>query len=252
MYNIGICDDGLNTCSFFESTVRKYAEKELLQVQVECWDSGEALKNALMNGVHIDVLFLDIEMYELSGIDIGKYIRNQMDDHCMQIVYISGKSFHARDLFQVQPMDFLEKPVTDEQIEGALRLAVKLTDKWNKRFAYKVGKDYFYVPYRDILYFTSYKRLVQIMMAGSNENAEWYHEKKNYSANDGKIEFYGKMKDVLAKIPAGFQQIHHSYIINTMYVRRYQYDQVELVNGEILPISRSYRKEVRHRILQEG
>ena len=223
MYNIGICDDGLNTCSFFEETVRKYAEKELLQVQVECWNSGESLKHALMNGCHIDVLFLDIEMYELSGIDIGKYIRNQMDDHCMQIIYISGKSFHAKDLFQVQPMDFLEKPVTDVQIEKALQLAIKLTDKWNKRFAYKIGKD-----------------------------LEWHLDQPGHSMEEGKIEFYGKMRDVLAKIPVGFQQIHHSYIINTMYVRRYQYDQVELVNGVILPISRSYRKEVRRRILQEG
>lgn len=252
MYNIGICDDGLNTCSFFEETVRKYAEKELLQVQVECWNSGESLKNALMNGCHIDVLFLDIEMYELSGIDIGKYIRNQMDDHCMQIIYISGKSFHAKELFQVQPMDFLEKPVTDVQIEKALQLAVKLTDKWNKRFSYKIGKDYFYVPYRDILYFTSYNRLIQIIMAGSYGNLEWQPEDPAHSMGEGKIEFYGKMRDVLAKIPVGFQQIHHSYIINTMYVRRYQYDQVELVNGVILPISRSYRKEVRRRILQEG
>ncbi|MDE6852993.1 MAG: LytTR family DNA-binding domain-containing protein [Lachnospiraceae bacterium] len=252
MLNIGICDDGVNTCAFFELTVRKYAERKLLQVQVECWNSGETLKHALMNGSHIDILFLDIEMYGLSGIDIGKYIRNQMDDHCMQIVYISGKSFHAKDLFQVQPMDFLEKPITDVQIEAALELAVKLTGKWNGRFEYKVGKEYYYLPYRDILYFTSYGRMVRIMLADSYGDVKKDGKGPNDSKEDRTVEFYGKIKEVLGKLPVGFQQIHHSYIINTMYVRRYQYDQIELVTGCVLPISKSYRKEVRHQILQEG
>ena len=252
MLNIGICDDGLNTCAFFESTIRKYAKKKLLQVQVECWNSGETLKNALMNGDHIDVLFLDIEMYGLSGIDIGKYIRNQMDDHCMQIIYISGKSFHTKDLFQVQPMDFLEKPVTDVQIEAALDLAVKLTGKWNGRFEYKVGREYYYLLYRDILYFTSYGRMIRIMLVNSLGDAKRGWEDSLFLEDDNKIEFYGKMTKVLEKLPVGFQRIHHSYIINTMYVRRYQYDQVELATGCVLPISKSYRKEVRHQILQEG
>lgn len=252
MLNIGICDDGVNTCAFFEMMVQKYAKKKLLQVQVECWNSGETLKKALMNGNQIDVLFLDIEMYGLSGIDIGKYIRNQMDDHCMQIIYISGKSFHAKDLFQVQPMDFLEKPITDVQIEAALDFAVKLTGKWNGRFEYKVGKEYYYLPYRDILYFTSYGRMVRIMLADSQGDVKRNRENSLFSEDGNKIEFYGKMTDVLEKLPVGFQRIHHSYIINTMYVSRYQYDQVELVTGCVLPISKSYRKEVRHQLLQEG
>lgn len=252
MINVGICDDGINTCLFFESTIRKFAEKERLQMQIESWNSGEELKNALESGCLIDILFLDIELYELNGIDIGKYIRNQMDDHSMQIIYISGKPFYARDLFQVQPMDFLEKPITDIRIEEALQLAVKLIGKLNNRFEYRLGKEYYYVSYRDILYFTSYGRMVQIILANSarTEETEFCSDSREHAA-DHSIEFYSKIREVIKSLPVEFQQIHHSYIINTMYVKRYQYEQVELVNGCILPISKSYRKEVRHRFLHE-
>ena len=55
---------------------------------------------------HIDILFLDIELFQLSGVEVGDYIRNRLGDRKMQIIYVSGKPSYALQLFKNQPMDF--------------------------------------------------------------------------------------------------------------------------------------------------
>ena len=61
-----------------------------------------------------DILFLDIELFRMTGIEAGDFIRNRLEDRSMQIIYISGKSSYARELFKTQPMDFLVKPITKQ------------------------------------------------------------------------------------------------------------------------------------------
>ena len=75
----------------------------------------------------MDILYLDIELFEVSGIDAGIFIRKQMENHTMQIIYISGKQSYAQQLFKVQPMDFLVKPIEEEKIEETLALALRLS-----------------------------------------------------------------------------------------------------------------------------
>lgn len=136
MYNIGICDDGLNTCASLEKMVLQYAEKNKLKMLTQVWYTGEELCTFLEQGGHLDILFLDIELFNLSGIEVGDFIRNRMEDRGMQIIYISGESSYAQRLFKSQPMDFLVKPITQQQIDDSLALAVKLIEKNSEKFEF--------------------------------------------------------------------------------------------------------------------
>ena len=126
MYQIGICDDGKNTCAFIEDVVLKYGKKRNVKMDIQVWNSGEELCAYLETGKQLDILYLDIELFEVSGIDAGIFIRKQMENHTMQIIYISGKQSYAQQLFKVQPMDFLVKPIEEEKIEETLALALKI------------------------------------------------------------------------------------------------------------------------------
>lgn len=64
---------------------------------------------------HLDILFLDIELFKMTGIEIGHYIRNELDDMGLQLIYISGQPSYAQQLFKTQPMDFLVKPITQDR-----------------------------------------------------------------------------------------------------------------------------------------
>ena len=89
MYNIGICDDGENICTSIENMLLQYAQEKNIQVDTNIWYTGEKLRDYLISGGYLDILFLDIELFKMTGIEVGAYIRNQLDNMGLQIVYIS-------------------------------------------------------------------------------------------------------------------------------------------------------------------
>ena len=140
MYNIGICDDGENICASVENMLLKYAEKKAVQVDVQVWYTGEKLRDYLASGNHLDILFLDIELFKMTGIEVGNYIRNVLDNMRLQIIYISGKASYAMQLFKTQPMDFLVKPIQQEHIDHAMDRALKIIQKRKEKFEFRQGK----------------------------------------------------------------------------------------------------------------
>lgn len=233
MYTIGICDDGEHVCIDIEKMLIQYAKKQNIQVDTNVWYSGEELRDYLEAGNHLDILFLDIELFKMTGIEVGNYIRKQLDDMGMQIVYISGKSSYAQQLFKTQPLDFLVKPITQAQINETMETAVRIIKRKEERFEFQQGKEYYYVPMGDIVYFGSEKRKIKVVTMKAT------------------FEFYGKLKEVAKRLPEEFIVIHQSYIVNREYVFRYTYEMVELMDGTILTISLANRKLVRDRLLRE-
>lgn len=233
MHNIGICDDGENICSCIENMLLQCAKEKSIQIDTFIWYTGEGLKGYLERGNQLDILFLDIELFQMSGIEVGKFIRNQLDNMGMQIVYISGKASYAQQLFKTQPLDFLVKPVTKDQISNVLEVALKVLNRKNAKFEFRQGKDYYYVPMGDIIYFVSEGRKVKIVTMKDT------------------FEFYGRLRETAGRLPEDFVIIHKSYIVNKEYIFRYSYETVELVNGVVLTISPANRKQVREKILWE-
>ncbi len=233
MYTIGICDDGEQICIDIEKMLIQYAKEQNIQVDTNVWYSGEGLRDYLETGNHLDILFLDIELFKMTGIEVGNYIRKQLDDMGMQIIYISGKSSYAQQLFKTQPLDFLVKPITQAQINETMETAVRIIKRKEERFEFQQGKEYYYVPMGDIVYFGSEKRKIKVVTMKAT------------------FEFYGKLKEVAKHLPEEFIVIHQSYIVNREYVFRYTYEMVELVDGTILTISLANRKLVRDRLLRE-
>ena len=70
-YRIGICDDNISVCSEIEEGIYRYFKDKEDKVDVNVWSSGEALIPDLKRGEVLDILFLDIELSGIDGIDIG-------------------------------------------------------------------------------------------------------------------------------------------------------------------------------------
>ena len=109
MYRIGICDDETDICAKIEEIVLLYARKRDVNLDTEVWYSGEGVCEYLKRGNSIDILFLDIELLHMTGIEVANFIRNRLENRKMQIVYISEKQSYALALFKTQPLDFLVK-----------------------------------------------------------------------------------------------------------------------------------------------
>lgn len=231
MFNIGICDDEKDTCTQIANMVYRYGNKEKMEIEVSIWNTGEALYEDLAKKKAVDLLFLDIELISTNGIQIGRLIRNELENPDISIAYISSKSSYALELFKIHPIDFLIKPVSEQEIWDTIDEALRLYNRNNTVFEYKANGYNCRIPHKYIIYFYS-------------EN-----KKINMVTKDSTIQFTGKIKDIIEMMPEGFIQIHQSYIINMNYISECSYETVRMSGGVELNISQPYRKMVRKSIM---
>lgn len=232
MLCVAVCDDEELVCTGIEKMMEPYRKSGLLQSEI--FFSGEKLWEALERGEHYDLLFLDIELRNMNGVEVGKKIRDELGNETIRIVYISAKQDYAMELFNVRPMNFLVKPISEEAVLENIRKAMELTDINKTCFEYKFRKQTFKVPYGDILYFESEHRKILI------------HTKT------GLKETYGSLSELEKETPEGFIRIHQSYLVNWIYVTHWKYDAVHIKQEHILPVSRTYRKNVSSFLLQNS
>lgn len=231
---IAICDDETGVCAELESMLEKIAQQINVHMEISVWFSGESMQDYLEKGNQIDIVFLDIELMKLTGIDVGTYIRNHLNNVKIQIVYISSKTSYALRLFKTQPYDFLIKPIDENALLHTILGILKVIETKNHMFQYQNGREIYKIEYDDILYFKSDRHRVIAV----TKNKE--------------IIFYGKMKEVICDVPSQFLLIHKSYLVNRDYVIKYTFNFVEMKNHDILTISKAYQKNVRERLSHRG
>ena len=232
MLKIAICDDDKALCMQLKDMLNEIIENTDAEIYV--FNTGEELCDLLINGSRFDIIFLDIELCEINGVEVGKKIRNELNDELTQIIYISAKDSYAMELFDIRPLNFLVKPLKREKIESVLKTAKKIMYSSNQYYEYKIGNVNFNVLISDILYFESSGRKVKIIL------------------NDDIKEYYGKLSEVEEKIKDNdFFFIHKSYFINYNHVIEYAYEYVKMSNNEVLGISQNNRKAVREKLLQK-
>ena len=231
---IAICDDEIGTCSDIENMILDYADTHAMQIETEVFYSGETLYRAIEEQCIFDMIFLDIQLLALDGVQVGRLIREQLNNEKVSIVYISSNETYAMSLFQVRPLDFLIKPVTKEKITATLDKFIRLREINKQEFYYKTGKSVHKLYLDEIRYFACNGKKI------------------NVYAHSGKDEFYGGMREVWKQVEGkGFLTIHKSYIINTAFVWVYHYDSVQMIDGTVLPISQKYRRIMKEKLAEK-
>lgn len=139
MLYIAICEDELAIGSRLEELIYKQAEIKNVQIDIEVFLTAEECLAYIKQNHFFDLLFLDIELRNMNGIELADLIRNDLRDDYMQIVYISAKESYAMKLFETQPLNFLVKPISEEKLAKVFSKAIKILDNKEKMFCYKKG-----------------------------------------------------------------------------------------------------------------
>lgn len=231
---IGICDDDEMVCHEIEKNLCAYAEKQGIGIEIILFKSGEELCIAMEEEkTQFHLLFLDIELGDIDGVTIGKNLRDNLQNEATQIVFISYTQKYAMKLFETRPLDFLIKPVTYEKTAKILQVYRKLYPEQKQFFEYKKGKGNCLVSQNEIICIKCEGKKIHLVTVKEEEI------------------FYGKMSDVAGQLePDKFWIIHKSFIINVDYVSAFGKDEIRMVNGEVLPVSKAYRKDVMVRIME--
>lgn len=234
MLNIVICDDDEQfTCSL-ENILLDYLNNNSFKADIQTFTKPNELINYLNNNENVDLLFLDIEFGDMTGIEIGNCLRKEMHNDLTQIVFVSSKESYAMQLFNIRPFDFLVKPVDHNKVNYLMDEYNRIYRVQQNYFEYHIGKQIYKIDEQAVMYFQSEGR--KIIMVTSI----------------GKREFYGKLSDIAVKLKAqSFFEIHKSFIINSRYVFEYGREQVVMTNGDVIPVSRSMRERLNKMIIEE-
>lgn len=231
MFKIAICDDIKSTCDEIKDIILNISKGNLSEnISIDIFYSGEALISDIREEENLyDLIFLDIELGgKINGVEVGRIIRGEMDDYITQIVYISSKNNYDRQLFDVQPLHFLQKPIDVLKIENDIKLAIKISGKENKFFEFKNLRNIIKVPYKDILYFESRGREIILVSC-----------KTQYI-------FYNNIHSLSKILPDFFIYPHRSYLVNYELITCFKFEELVMSNGDVIPISRNKRKEIRN------
>jgi len=228
MIRIAVCDDVVEICSELENIILGFQKQTCEELSVDVFYSREGLINYIKNGNNFDLIFLDIEIGKINGVEVGHFIRDELKDYITKIIYISSKSSYDRQLFDVQPLHFLSKPLDSRKIINDINLAIMLLGKENKTFSFKCSNQIYRLPIKEIIYFESAGRQMKLIFF------------------NGTFYFYGTVDSVREQLSKSrFIMPHRSYIVNYDNIVYIKKDEIKMCNGDIIPISRLKAKEVR-------
>lgn len=233
--NIAICDDDKVICDQIEHVLLEYKSQMSISLNIDIFYEGQSLINYIdKEHNNYDLIYLDIAMDDINGVDVGIKIRNELKDHKIQIVYISGKTEYDRQLFDVQPLLFIPKPIENEKLINSIDLAIEKLSLSPKLFHYKKRKEYFNVLISEIMYFENAGRHVTVKLV------------------DGQDTFVANIKDIALKLMShGFIQVNQSVIVNYQFISKYSREEIILLNNEIIAIPKNKRTKVKEQFLRE-
>jgi len=226
MYKVAICDDE----QYFLDQAQKEIENLFIKYECEChierFQDPVLLRKKVLSGEKYDVLFLDIQMQKLTGLQLAKYLREIEDTS--RIVFISNHEHYVFDSFEVTPFDFIPKKIFFDQIDKTVyRLSRVLLESKPDNIAIGKVNPLFINPYT--LQYVECRDKTLILF--SEQKVE-------------EINF--RLKELEKKlIPFGFIRIHKGYLVNYRFIFSIESTEVLLDSGKSLPVSRYRLADVR-------
>ncbi len=229
--NIAICDDEDYFRSTMENLVLEYKEKNAMEIYVEPFATGEELLKYIENEHRFDIIFLDIELITKTGIEIGNTIRKDMDDHITKIIFVTSKDGYEQQLFGIQPLEFIKKPVAKDKVFYVIDLGLKLLNIEKAIFTYKKAHDFINVRIEEIMYFEKEGRKIKIV------------------TTNGVDYFNGTLAHIKMQFPEIFVVPYNSFVVNWGKVDRLEKNQLIMQNGDKVPVSQRNAKEIRMKLM---
>ena len=228
MVRIAICDDRNYYVERLSAMIRHWAMEKRLKLQLEAFQSGEEVLWAAEEGGSYQAVFMDIELTGISGIEAAAGLRKL--HRYMSVVFISQYDTYFRQMFEVYPCYYLEKPIPEKKLFEILDRIMEEHRYVYAMYGFRYKRRNRQIFLRKVLYFTSEMRRIRIVMEDGREYV-----------------FYMKLDTVeqqLADYEVDFIRIHKSFLVNSRQVEQFYADHVMMSNGERLSVSRGRRENV--------
>ncbi len=229
-YNVLLIDDEPKANEVLKDLLNAYSNFTIRT----CTSAKESLELLCKN--RFDLLFLDINMPGITGLELAKYMTGIKG--ALPVVFVSAYDKFMPQAFKVQPFDFLTKPVdTKELAETVERFKRKYPQTAKNSITLLTHRGYEHIKYCCLLYICTDERKIKLQTLNGD----------SIYVNDMTLK---GMKEIL---PQNFVQVHKQSIVNMEYVRILKEGEIKLSGNKGLeitvPVGKTFRTEVNQRFL---
>ena len=223
-----IIDDEPLAIALIEDHVSKFSNLEVVATCNNALKGFEVLKSQ-----EVDLVFLDIQMPMLTGIEFLKSLSNPP-----RVIFTTAYREYAIESYELDVVDYLLKPISFDRFFKAINKYFKVVetksvtvvaesklDDSTRHIYVNMNKKHHKILFADILYAESLKDYVRIHTL------------------DASIITKDKISDFEKKLPSSFLRTHRSYIVNQSKITAFTAQDIEIGDIEI-PIGISYKKGV--------
>ena len=229
MLLLAVCDDMPIECADIAKQIENILKQSNIDFMIKKFFSGQELFHSKET---FDIIFLDIKMPKISGMDLAKKIREQGKQSL--IIFITAAREYVFEAFDVEAFQYLLKPIQYQKLKAVL-------EKATKRLQIDANTDFLIISadrrtkkvfLKDILYIESIGRIAKI------------------HCNDGTLETYEQIGILADKLSdKSFFRCHKCFLVNLDYVDSFDKTEVRLENGESIMLAKRRYEDFQKRIL---
>ncbi|MGN0374596.1 MAG: LytR/AlgR family response regulator transcription factor [Butyrivibrio sp.] len=221
--NIAICDDNMECTNRILQLLIPYRETE--EINVDTYLSGKEFLEAKDKIPQYDIIFLDIEMPVVSGIEVAEKLRRAGNKTL--IIFITSHLNYVSDTFRLGAFQFLVKPIDEKAFNYDFERAMRTYKNIHRFYRVRWRDNDCVLECGDIYYIEGYNRHLYI-----------HTDTKGY-------ECVGRLPEEEKKLkPYNFVRCHQGYLINLDKIKEINKNNVILENNIEIPVSRGYRDDL--------
>lgn len=229
LIRIAICDDEKHMSDHIRAMASDFFRKKNREIQLRTFSSGEEL---LSYDGQIDILFLDIQMKGMDGIETARKLRDsKFRGFLIFITVLKEMVFQS---FEVQAYDYLVKPVEEKQFEKTMeRLYTSMQNASEDSLLVQKGYEGRIIREEEIVFCEIIDRKIYLNLASGEV-----------------VDYYERIENLETKLGSHFFRCHRSYLINLKHLKGYKNGTACMDNGKEVPVSRLRSKEFSSVVLQ--
>jgi DNA-binding LytR/AlgR family response regulator len=230
MITIFLCDDNIKSLEKYSDLIVRTAQKNQIDIALSVFTNGESLLFHLSEDPDLpDIIYLDVVMDGLNGIDTAKKLREFGSKAAL--IFLTTIEDYVFDAFDALPMQYLIKDETTEvRFEEVLLRAVGMVSNASEeQFVCKAGASRKIIPLKDISYFEIWQGVITV----------YYGRKEEFK-------YWMTMEDLENELrEKSFVRTHRSYIVNLRYISNFQRRSLMLKTGESIPVGVTFEDRVK-------
>lgn len=229
MLHIAICDDEKYMSDKIKAMTSDFFHRKNMEIEILQFSSGKKL---LEYGQAIDILFLDIQMDGINGMETARKLRGRKFKGFL--IFITVLKEMVFQSIEVQAYDYLVKPIEEKRFGKMMeRLLSSMRNAAEENLLVQRGYESSIIAFDDIVFCEVIDRKVYLHLASSEV-----------------VDFYERIENLETKLDSNFFRCHRSFLINLKYLKSYKNGIAYMENGTEIPVSRLRSKEFSNVILQ--